>query len=302
MSESANNRLIGVAIYLLAFSIMPTMDIAAKYLGDHMPVMQVTWGRYFFHFIFLMPIVLYKYGLGVLKPDQFGLQVVRGGFLLGATLCFFGAIVYMPLADALAITFISPLLVTLLSPFVLGESIGKFRIIAVFVGFLGAVIIIRPSGDSMGIGSLMAVGTGVLYACYSMATRKLSGSAPTLVTLAFTALLGTVIMTAALPFYWQSVPLEHVGLMAWMGISGALCHFFFIKAFDYAEASFLAPFSYSEIIVATLLGWVVFNDFPDFWTWTGAGIVIASGIFISLRERARSIKDTITSVDTPPNY
>ncbi|MBT4889267.1 MAG: DMT family transporter [Rhodospirillales bacterium] len=285
-SHQTGNRLYGVTICLLAFSIMPAMDAIAKYLATYLPVIQVTWGRYFFHLLMIAPIVFYRYGIAALKPEQFILQVARGGFLLGATLCFFTALVYLPLADALAIIFISPLLVTLLSPFFLGETVGKVRIIAALIGFVGTLIIIRPGTENMNIGSLIALGTGIMYTCYSISTRKLSGSSPPLVTLAFTALLGTIILSLALPFYWHDLTLIDIGLMVAMGGAGALSQYFFIKAYDYAEASYLAPFGYFEIITATLFGWIFFNDFPDSWTWLGTAIVIASGIFISLRERS----------------
>ena len=284
--HNSNNRLFGVAVYLLAFSVMPAMDTIAKYLATYIPVIQVTWGRYFFHLMIIAPLVLYRYGPAALKPEQFILQVVRGGFLLGATLCFFTALMYSPLADALAIVFISPLLVTLLSPFFLGETTGKVRISAVLIGFCGTLIIIRPGGEDMNIGTLIALGAGIMYTCYSIATRKLSGTAPPLVTLTFTALLGTIALSLALPFYWQTMTLTDIALMAGMGAAGALSQYCFIKAYDYAEASYLAPFGYFEILTATVFGWVFFSDFPDTWTWIGTGIVIGSGIFISLRERA----------------
>jgi len=281
----ANSSYTGILMVVIAFTIMPGMDSVAKYLGGHLNLVQVTWGRYFFHFLFLAPFVLYRYGVSALKPEQFFLQVVRGGFLLAATLFFFGAIVLMPLADTLAIVFVSPFLVTLMSPLLLGERVGWFRILAVLIGFVGTLIIIRPGAGEVNIGAVMALGTGLMYAFYSIATRKLSGSAPPVVTLTFTALMGTVVTSAALPFFWAPLSSTDIGWMIAMGLLGAAAHYFFIKAYDYAEASFLAPFAYSEIVTAVLFGWVFFNDLPDAWTWTGTAIVIASGIFISIRER-----------------
>jgi len=296
-----SSSFIGTMLFLAAFAVMPAMDSIAKHLGDHLNLVQITWGRYFFHFLFLAPVVLYRYGLKALKPERFILQVLRGGFLLAATLFFFGAIVLMPIADALAIAFVSPFLVTILSPFLLGERIGLFRISAVLIGFIGTLIIIRPGAETISIGALMALGTGTMYAFYSIATRKLSGTAPPIVTLAFTALLGTIVMSAALPFYWSPLELSDIGWMIGMGFFGALAHYFFIKAYDYAEASFLAPFGYSEIISATLFGWIVFGDFPDVWTWVGTIIVIASGVFISIRERYRSKRHSNATSDIAPN-
>jgi len=303
--SSLSNSLIGTLLYLTAFAILPAMDSIAKHLGNHLNLVEITWGRYFFHFLFLAPVVLYRYGLQALKPEQFFLQIVRGGLLLTATLFFFGAIIVMPISDALAIAFIAPLLVTIMSPFLLGERIGVYRIVAVLVGFVGTLIIIRPDmrtgTDILNVGSLMALGTGTAYAFYSIATRKLSGTAPPIVTLTFTALLGTVVMSAAMPFYWSPLTLSDIGWMIGMGMFGALGHYFFIKAYDYAEASYLAPFSYSEIVTATLFGLIFFGDFPDQWTWVGTSIVIGSGIFISMRERYRSRRALDAASDIAPN-
>ena len=296
-----NNSLIGTLLFLAAFAVMPAMDSIAKHLSDHLSLVQVTWGRYFFHFLFLAPAVLYRYGLQALKPERFVLQVFRGGFLLAATLFFFGAIAVMPLADALAIAFVSPFLVTIMSPFFLGEKIGLFRISAVLIGLIGTLIIIRPGEGAISNGALMALGTGTMYAFYSISTRKLAGTAPPIVTLTFTALLGSVVMSLAVPFYWSPVTPMDILWMIGMGFTGALAHYFFIKAYDYAEASFLAPFAYSEIVSATLFGLIVFGDFPDGWTWIGTIIVIASGVFISLRERYRARRHQGTTSDTPPN-
>lgn len=302
-NRAFRSSLVGVLLYLTAFAILPAMDAVAKHLGDHLNLVQITWGRYFFHFLFLSPLVLYRYGLIALRPQRFFLQVLRGGFLLAATLLFFGAIIVMPLADALAIAFVSPLLVTVLSPFLLGERIGVYRISAVLIGFAGTLIIIRPGlGEGyIGIGTLMAFGTGIMHAFYSITTRKLSGTAPPIVTLTFTALLGAIIMSAVLPFYWAELTPSDLGWMVAMGLIGALSHYFFIKAYDYAEASFLAPFSYGEIITATLFGLIFFGDFPDGWTWTGTFVVIGSGVFISLRERYRTSTVPGVSSGIAPN-
>lgn len=300
-SDLKNNSLIGTLLFLAAFSVMPAMDSIAKHLSEHLTLAQVTWGRYFFHFLFLAPVVLYRYGLQALKPERFFLQVLRGGFLLAATLFFFGAIAVMPLADALAIAFVSPFLVTIMSPVFLGERIGLFRISAVLIGFIGTLIIIRPGEGAISIGALMALGTGMMYAFYSISTRKLAGTAPPIVTLTFTALLGSTVMSIAVPFFWSPLGSTDILWMIGMGFFGALAHYFFIKAYDYAEASFLAPFAYSEIVSATLFGLIVFGDFPDAWTWSGTIVVITSGIFISVRERYRTRQQQVSAPGVPPN-
>ncbi|MGF1630871.1 MAG: DMT family transporter [Kiloniellaceae bacterium] len=231
-------------------------------------------------------MALLRYGPRRLVPARPLLQLVRGGLLLASTILFFAAIARMPLADALALIFVSPLIVTALSPWVLGESVGPRRKIAVLVGFLGALLIIRPGFGSLQWPALLALGAGVVFGFYLLSTRRLAGSAPPLVTLTYSAAAGALLMTLIVPAVWVMPSTVDLAAMAMMGLIAAGGHFLLIKAFDFAPASLLAPFTYSEIIVTTVLGLLIFGDFPDSWTWAGIAVVIGSGIYISLRERA----------------
>ncbi len=280
----AENPLLGIALMIAAMFVVPAMDAIAKILSADYPVMQVVWARYFFHSLILLPVVLLRYRPSDLIPPRPALQILRGGFLLVSTLLFFGAIAVMPLADAIALVFVYPLVVTALSPLVLGEKVGLFRYSAVFLGFVGALIIIRPGSDTLQWSALMALAAAVVYAFYSLTTRKLSGTAPPLVTLTYTALLGSLVMTALLPAFWVTPSLQDLGLMLLMGAIAALGHWLVIKAYEHASASVIAPFGYSEIIMATAIGFVLFGDFPDGWTWAGVAVVVSSGVVISWRE------------------
>ncbi len=275
----------GILLMISSMTIVPIMDGLAKFLSSDYPIAEVVWGRYIFHFFYLFPIVLFKYGPSALLPRHLALQIIRGGLLVCSTFFFFAAIAEMPLADTLALVFISPIIVTTLSSVLLGEVVGVRRWSAVSFGFLGALVIIRPGFNNIEIGTIFALTAGTIYAFYIIATRKLSGSAPPLITLTFTALLGAVIMSVLVPFQWIEPSKIDWLLMAAMGACAALGHFLLIKAFDNAKASVLAPFSYFEIIVATIIGFVIFDDFPDTITWLGIGIIILSGVYISVRER-----------------
>ncbi len=275
----------GILLYVPAMAIVPVMDGIAKHLSTEMSVMQVSWARYFAHFIILLPILLIRYKPAQLLPDQPVLQLIRGGLLLISTVCFFWAISLMPLADALAIVFVSPLVVTALSPWLLSETVGIRRWSAVLVGFLGACIIIRPGPEMFSSGAPLAFAAGVLYALYLIATRRLAGSAPPLVTLFYTAVVGAVLLSLVVPFTWTTPNLEQIGFMAALGLIAAVGHLLVIKAFQMAPASLLAPYGYSEIVMATVVGYLVFGDFPDYWSWIGVAIVIASGVYVSFRER-----------------
>ena len=277
--------IIGVALMLAAMMVVPLMDGIAKHLSGTFSVAQVTWARYFFHLVILLPVVLWRHGAAALLLRRPVLQIARGGFLLGSTLLFFGAIAVMPIADAISLVFVAPLIVTALSPVVLGERVGVRRWLAVIVGFTGVLVIVRPGMSAFHWGMLLALGAGSIYAFYSLATRRLSGSAPPLVTLTYTALLGAVVMSAVVPFFWKTPTTTEFAWMVLMGAVAAAGHFLIIKSFEYAEASLLAPLGYSEIISAAAVGYLAFGDFPDEWTWAGVAVIIASGIYVSLRER-----------------
>lgn len=287
----AETPLKGIALYVAAMAIVPLMDGIAKHLADEMSVLQVSWARYFAHFAILLPLVLIKHKPAKLLPRQPLLQVVRGGLLLISTVCFFWSISLMPLADALAIVFVSPLVVTALSPWLLRETVGLRRWSAVIVGFLGACIIIRPGPEMLGSGAPFALAAGICYALYLISTRRLAGSAPPSITLFYTALVGAVVLSLAVPFAWTTPNIEQIGFMAGLGLIAAIGHFLVIKAFDSAPASLLAPYGYSEIVMATAVGYVVFGDFPDSWTWFGVAVVIASGVYVSFRERRARAAD-----------
>ncbi|GAB4393518.1 MAG: DMT family transporter [Kiloniellaceae bacterium] len=277
--------LVGILLLVAAMSLVPFMDAIAKHLSGHLPVLQVVWARYFFHFCLIFPVVLLRYGPRQMLPRRPLLQLLRGALLLASTVLFFAAISWMPLADALALVFVSPLIVTALSPWVLGEPVGLRRGLAVVVGFCGALLIVRPGFGTLQWPALLALAAGVVFGFYLLSTRRLAGSAPPLVTLTYTAAVGAVLMSFVMPVVWVTPTLVDLGAMALMGLIAAAGHFLLIKSFDFAPAALLAPFTYSEIVMTTLLGFVFFGDFPQAWTWIGIAVVIGSGIYISIRER-----------------
>lgn len=269
---------------LLGVSIVPVMDGLAKYLAAYYPVTQIVWARFFFHFLFMLPVMLLHYRTDVLKVRQPALQVLRGGFLLGATLCFFWSLKYLSIPDALTLLFVSPLIVTCLSTVLLGEHVGVRRWSAVVVGFVGVCIVLRPGGNAFQPASMAALGAGLCHACYILATRRLSGTAPPPVTLFYTSLLGMVVLSFYVPWHW--VPPGGVDILAMIAVGAiaAIGHYLLIKAFDHAEASVLAPFGYGEIVMATVVGYIGFGDFPDRVTWLGIAVIVASGVYIAVRE------------------
>jgi len=268
-----------------AMLIIPFNDGIAKALTARYPVAEIVWARYFFHFLLLLPLIAWKNGLASLRPKRIWLHLLRGAFTVSATFFFFWGLASLPMADTLALLFCYPLLITAMSPIFLGEKVGPRRWAAVIAGMVGVLVIIRPGGDVFQWSSLFGVAAGLSMACYWIVTRRVSTSAPPLVAAAYAAVFGVLFMPIILPGGWVVPTSGDVGLVAIMGAIAAVFHILIVKALEFGQASVLAPFGYTEIIMATTIGYVVFGDFPDPLTWLGIAIVIGAGVYISLRER-----------------
>ena len=273
-----------ISFNLLAWVMLPIMDGFAKYLSADMPVLQITWARYFFTVVFTLPVMLFFYKKQLVWTDKPKLQLIRGLILLCANISFFYAISIISLAKALTLAFIAPLIVTAFSPILLGEKVGVRRWTAVIIGFTGSLVVIRPGLVELNLASFSALGTGVMYGFYLIITRKLSTSDNPLLTLLLTGVVGLVAVSGVIPFVWVNPSLSQWSMMASIGVFACVGHLFLILSLKYADASKLAPFSYFEIITNIIIGYYFFSDFPDNWTFLGLSIIIMSGIYISRRE------------------
>ena len=273
-----------ITFNLLAWVMLPIMDGFAKYLSSDLPVLQITWARYFFTVAFTLPIMFFFFRKNLVWTDKPKLQLIRGLILLTANVCFFYSISIITLAKALTLAFIAPLIVTAFSPIFLGEKVGFRRWSAVIIGFIGSMVVIRPGFVEINLASLAALGTGVMYGFYLIITRKLSSSDNPLLTLLLTGVVGAIIISFVMPFVWIKPTLNQWSMMAAIGIFACVGHLFIILSLKYADASKLAPFSYFEIVTNIIIGYYFFSDFPDKWTFLGLFIIILSGIYISRRE------------------
>ncbi len=283
LQEKATRR--GMLLLLVAVSLLPIMDAIAKDLGERYPVMQVTWGRYVFTLACILPLLLWRYRSQLLDIPQPGLQLVRGLAQVLATFLFFLTLTFLPLADTVALAFMYPLIVTALAPFVLGENVGWRRYAAVVLGFLGALVIIRPGLGVFQPASVFGLGIGFAFAVYILLTRKLRGRTPPLVTLGWVAAIGVVTTSLFMPFVF--VPMasaDWLGLLM-IGLLGAMAHQCIIRAFEMAPAAVLSPLGYAEILMAVLIGYLWFGDFPDGFTWAGILIIAGAGLYVGWRER-----------------
>lgn len=287
--KTSPNTLKGISLILLAMAVLPFIDVCAKFLGQQgMPVPEMVWARFFFGALFTLPFAYRVAGVAALKPANTAFNSLRALFLISGTACFFLALKTLPIADTLAIYFVQPILITALSPLVLGEHVGVRRWITVFIGFIGVLIIIRPGLQAFNIGVVYALGAGTSSACYYLLTRKMSGLAHAMVTTFQTSVIGAVGLSLVMPLLWLSPNGAQWVLLILLGAIAIAGHYCVTRAFDFAEASLLSPFNYTEMIVAVAVGWWFFNDFPDRWTFVGVGILIACAIYISWRERVRS--------------
>ena len=274
---------------LLGWMFLPVMDGFAKYLSDDLPILQITWARYFFTVAFVFPIMFFFYKKQLVWSDKPKLQIFRGLILLSANICFFYAISVISLAKALTLAFIAPLIVTAFSPILLGEKVGFRRWTAVAVGFIGSLIVIRPGFLEFNLASVAALATGFFYGFYLIITRKLSTSDNPLLTLLITGMVGALLVSIIIPFYWVKPTLNQWSLMAGIGVFACIGHLFLILSLKYADASKLAPLGYTEIIPNVIIGYYFFSELPDNWTYLGLFIIVLSGLYISRREYHLSI-------------
>ena len=278
-----------IVLNLIAWSLLPIMDGLAKYLSTEIHFIQVVWARYFFMVIITLPLIYFFFNQYLKWPKNIFLQLARSVFLFLSTILFFYAISIISLAKSLALAFISPIIVTSLSPLLLKERVGIHRWIAVAIGFIGAIIIIQPGFVKINFASLAGLGTGIAYAFYIISTRKLSSFDNPLLTLTFTGLIGAIIISIIVPWFWTMPNINQLILMIGLAAVGTLGHFFLILSLNYGEASKLSPLAYFEIVNNVIIGYYFFGDFPDRWLWIGLFFIISSGIYISVRENIKKM-------------
>ena len=276
-----------VILNISAWMLLPFMDGLAKFLSQEIHFLQVVWGRYFFMALISWVVTILFFNKHLKWPNNFQIQLIRSLFLFLSTILFFYAISVISLSEALTLAFVSPMIVTLLSAIVLKEKVGVRRWSAVVMGFIGVLFVIRPGFNEVNLATITALGCGICYAIYIISTRKLSNQDSPLLTLIFTGLSGSIVISLIVPFYWSWLTLTQLLLLILLAAIGTLAHLLLILSLNYAEASKLAPLSYSEIIMNVLIGYYFFGDFPDQWIWIGLVIIISSGVYISLRENVK---------------
>ena len=266
--------------------LFSTQDAIAKNLVQSYPPIQVVWARYTSQTLVSL-IVLFPIIKTVLKTKNIKIQLLRSGLLFGATFCFFSSLKYLQLAQVNAIFQVAPLFVTALSVFILRESVGIRRWGGVLVGMIGALIIIRPGSTAFSLTLILPIGAALSYASYLIATKYLSKEESATTNFLYTSLIGFIFASFLVPASWT--PINTVDLFTFMsfGLLGALGHLLIILAFRLIDASFLAPFTYIQLIFASCWGFYLFSEVPDQFTITGSILIVLSGLYVWLREQNR---------------
>ncbi|MCJ8051969.1 DMT family transporter [Shinella curvata] len=309
IDNSGGSVMQGVALMAVAMLLLPGMDAIAKYMANFVGMSpgQVTFYRFFFQVLCTVPLVFMAGGREMLRPKRPWMNLLRGAIHGAASLLFFAAVKYMPLADVFAIYFVEPFILTAMSAIFLGERVGWRRWLAIMVGFGGALIVIQPSFVLFGWTALLPVACAFLYSIYLFMNRALGDADSPLTMQTVAGFGGTIFMGAAL-FLGDSAGIADFApslpdsafslvLLLILGALSGYAHMLVVRAFRMAPLSLLAPFQYFEIISATVLGYAIFGDFPTPSKWLGIAIIVASGLFIIWREHKNRAPTTSAAFD-----
>ena len=269
----------------LTFLCFTGLDTTAKWLNHSIPTVQAVWARYTFSVVLVLFVINPKTKPGVLTTKKPIIQIIRSLLLLISTLANFVALNYLQLAQTTTIALATPLLVSALSGPLLGELVPRDRFIAIGIGFLGVISVARPGFGGIHPVAILSILGMCCYAGYALMTRFLVGHDQTETTLVYSGLVGAVVLSFGLPFFWQAPPnLFTWTLMLCMGLFAAIGHFFLISAHRFAPAYVLSPFMYTQLGWMTLSGYLVFGDVPDSFTIAGGVIIVLSGLYLIFQE------------------
>jgi len=283
--SGASQPLKGIALMVAATFLFASHDAISKYLSGFYPIVLIVWARYVVHTLLMAGIFLPQSGLRVLRTKRPGLQALRALCLLGTSLFFTTGLMFIPLAEATAVNFLAPLLVTALSVPLLGERVSRGQWAAVIVGFLGVLIIVHPGGELFTPAVLLPLGSALCFSFYQVLTRRLSGVDSATTSNFFAGLFNTLIMSALVPFFWHLPSIGHGLMMLALGGCGMAAHLFLTQAFRHAAPALLAPFGYGQIVFAGLLGLLVFGHMPDSIALVGIAVICVSGLAAVVQSR-----------------
>lgn len=286
----------GLIFMALGMFMFSAVDTGAKFLTDSLHPIQIVWTRQLGLLAGAIFLIATQ-GRSILVTSHPKLQVLRGAVAAGSASLFIFAIAFVPLADAVAVSFVAPFMVTLMAAFILREPVGLRRWAAVILGFIGTLIVLRPGMGAVHPAAALVVLAAFLFAVRQIISRALSDTDKTGTTIVYTAIVGSTILTIPLVFVWKTPTSDQILLMIGIAILAGFAEVFVIKALEVALAVVVAPVQYSLMIWGTFYGWLVFGQLPDGWTWLGASIIIATGLYtlhrehLAARQRRREMRD-----------
>ncbi len=282
VQEEAGSRAnLGVLLLALGLMFAALSGALMKLMATELHPVQVTWGRYIGYFLCVAPYAMWRFGARDFNPPQMTAQVMRAVMILATTILFTYAVKVLPLAEAIAIIYIYPFIVALLSPWTLLERVPVMAWFGCAAGFAGVLLVMRPDAAGTGFASVLALGAGLLYALHLVFTRMVAEGTPALVSTTFLPLVAIVLLTPTALVIWQPMDLRQVAYLGAMGIVNAAAHLLIIMAYARSTASGLAPFSYVEIVGALVWGVLIFGDIPDAVSVAGMAVIILSGVLVA---------------------
>ena len=291
----------GIALILASTVFLGASDVTAKYLSATLPSIEIAWIRFLAFALIMAPSMLPGSPLYALQTKSLGLQLMRGAALLGSSLFFISGLRFLPIAEASATGFVAPLFVTALSIFFLGEKVGLRRWIATAVGLIGVLIILRPGSGAFHAAAFFPLVSALAWACTLIMTRMMSGKELATTTMTYSSIAGVCILSALVPAVWVTPSWHDILFGILIGVASTAGQWIVVLAFRYADASVLAPFSYSQLVWVSLLGFLIFGEVPDVWTVTGAAFIVASGLYTAHRERIRRSQLLALDGELSPN-
>ena len=273
----------------VACALFPIQNAVVKLLTSLYPFQEVVWVRLATHLVLMCLVFMPRRGLALLRTRAPVQQIICSAGLLGATFFFFSAAKYVGVTEAIAISFISPLVVTFLAWPILGERITPTRLASVVIGFVGVLIVIRPGSSVFQWASLLIVASSVSYAVYQIIVRRVAAVDSPATTAFYSALGCTLVMSLFVPFHWR-IPdnWRDLALMLSLGVSGGFGHYCVARAFSYAPANLIAPLNYTQMIGSVAIGYLMFAEVPDFYTWIGSAVIIVAGLLVGWQGRKKN--------------
>ncbi|WP_031321071.1 DMT family transporter [Pseudomonas piscis] len=286
--KGADYPLKGIVLICLAVLLFASHDTLSKYLSAFYPIVMVVWARYVVHTLLMLVVFVPRSGFSaVVRTKRPGLQLLRALCMIGTSLLFTTGLRYIPLAEATAVNFLAPLLVTALSVPFLGERVSRAQWLAVLIGFVGVLIVVRPGGSLFTPAILFPLGSALCFGFYQLLTRKLSGIDSPTTSNFLIGIINSLIMSALLPFFWSTPSLVHGLFMIGLGACGMFGHLLLTQAFRHAAPAMLAPFSYGQILFAGMYGYLIFGHTPDSYGLVGIAVICFSGLAVAWAQRKR---------------